>query len=122
MSDGHKEGTKDSNENVESQQHAESFNSENVQASKEEEDKHDEFTGQRMETEKFIQGFSKEKIEIGNVNADSQLSSKDGGIQASQRRRRRRVHQKNRKARRKVTEVLKKINHLPLQMVVLVLR
>ncbi len=84
MSDGHKEGTKDSNENVESQQQAESLNSENVQASKEEEDKHDEFTGQRMETEKLIQGFSKEKVEIGNVNADSQLSSKDGGTQASQ--------------------------------------
>jgi hypothetical protein len=84
MSDGHKEGTKDSSENVESQQQAESLNSENVQASKEEEDKRDEFTRQRMETEKLIQGFSKEKDEIGNVDADSQLSSKDGGTQASQ--------------------------------------
>lgn len=84
MSDGHKEGTNDSNENVESQQQAESLNSENVLASKEEEDKRDEFTRQRMETEKLIQGFSKEKDEIGNVDADSQLSSKDGGTQASQ--------------------------------------
>jgi hypothetical protein len=84
MSDGHKEGTNDSNENVESQQQAESLNSENVLASKEEEDKRNEFTRQRMETEKLIQGFSKEKDETGNVDADSQLSSKDGGNQASQ--------------------------------------
>jgi hypothetical protein len=35
-----------------------------------------------METEKLIHGFSKENDEIGNIDADSQLSSKDGGTQA----------------------------------------
>jgi hypothetical protein len=84
MNDGRKEGTKDNNEDVESQQHAYYFNSENVQANKEEEDKRDEFTRQWMEIKKLIQDFSKEKDEIGNFDVDSQLSSKDGGIQASQ--------------------------------------
>jgi hypothetical protein len=44
MSDGHKERTKDNNEIVESQHQAESLDSKNVQANKEEEDKCDEFT------------------------------------------------------------------------------
>ncbi len=84
MNNGHKEGTKDNNEDVESQQHAYYFNSENVQANKEEEDKRDEFTRQWMEIKKLIQDFSKEKDEIGNFDVNSQLSSEDGGIQASQ--------------------------------------
>jgi hypothetical protein len=54
MNDGCKKQTKDNNENVESQQHAYHFNSENVQANKEEEDKCDEFTRQRMEIDKLI--------------------------------------------------------------------
>jgi hypothetical protein len=37
-----------------------------------------------MEIEKLIQDISKKKDEICNVDVDSQLSSKDGGIQASQ--------------------------------------
>jgi hypothetical protein len=48
-----------------------------------------------MEIEKLIRDLSKEKDEIGNVDVDSQLSLKDGSIQASlkgQRRRRRIIY------------------------------
>ncbi len=44
MSDGHKEGTKENNDIVESQYQAKSLNSKNLQANKKEEDKCDEPT------------------------------------------------------------------------------